>query len=69
MFEFTSFRHPADNFSVKNAPEDFDMDADDEDFLETGGTKMTWPGESLTSAQAYMRYAAFEFLEHVLILL
>ncbi|KAF9075821.1 hypothetical protein BDP27DRAFT_1211456 [Rhodocollybia butyracea] len=31
------------------------MDADDEDFLETGGLKMTWPGESLTSAQAYMR--------------
>lgn len=57
MFEFTSFRHPPDNYSIKNAPDDVDMDEDDDDFLETGGLKLTCPGESLTSAQAYMRYA------------
>jgi len=55
MFEFTSFRHPPDNYSIKNAPDDVDMDEDDDDFLETGGLKLTCPGESLTSAQAYMR--------------
>lgn len=58
MFQFTSFRHPPDNYTVKNAPDEFDMDEDDEDFLETGGLKLTWPGESLTSAQAFMRYAS-----------
>jgi len=31
-----------------------DLD-DDQDFLEPGGSKLTYPGESLTSSQAYMR--------------
>ncbi|KIK68168.1 hypothetical protein GYMLUDRAFT_155664 [Collybiopsis luxurians FD-317 M1] len=31
------------------------MDVDYEDFLETGEARLTWPGESLTSAQDYMR--------------
>ncbi|KAF8826730.1 hypothetical protein HHX47_DHR5000911 [Lentinula edodes] len=55
MFEFRSFQQPADDHFVKNVPEDIDMDEDDKDFLETGGMKLTWPGESLTSSQDYMR--------------
>ncbi|KAF5389128.1 hypothetical protein D9757_004883 [Collybiopsis confluens] len=56
MFEFTSFRRPPETFSVSSPDNaDADMDEDYEDFLESGETKLTWPGESLTSAQDYMR--------------
>ncbi|KAF5369894.1 hypothetical protein D9758_001051 [Tetrapyrgos nigripes] len=59
MIEFTSFRQHPDNFSVKH-PEDVDMDMDmdedeDEDFLQAGSSKITYPGEYLTSSQAFMR--------------
>ncbi|KAK7054834.1 Exosome complex component rrp4 [Paramarasmius palmivorus] len=31
------------------------MDIDEDEFFESGGLKLAWPGEPLTSAQAYMR--------------
>jgi len=56
MIEFTSFRQKPETISVKH-PEDVDMmDLDeDEDFLEIGSSKITYPGEYLTSSQAFMR--------------
>lgn len=61
MIAFTSFPTPLDNNSDgyessrphPNVEDDALMDLDDE--FETGGSKLTCPGESLTSAQAYMR--------------
>lgn len=42
--------HPQD------ATEDLLMDLDDD--FETGGSKLTCPGESLTSAQTFMRWVS-----------
>ncbi|KAG6888476.1 hypothetical protein C0995_008049 [Termitomyces sp. Mi166 len=62
MIVFTSFPLQPDhayNLSHQHHPdvtEDILMDLDnDQDSLETGGLKLTYPGESLTSSQAYMR--------------
>ncbi|KAL0581703.1 Exosome complex component rrp4 [Marasmius crinis-equi] len=56
MISFTSFPTAQDAFKKQTLEEeDDDMDVD-EDFMEHGATKLAWPGESLTSAQAYMRY-------------
>ncbi|GLB43384.1 putative exosome complex exonuclease RRP4 N-terminal region [Lyophyllum shimeji] len=62
MITFTSFPVPADdtyNGAHSHHPdvsEDVLMDLDDDqDPLEAGGSKLTYPGESLTSSQAYMR--------------
>ncbi|KAF9265421.1 exosome complex exonuclease rrp4 [Marasmius fiardii PR-910] len=55
MISFTSFPQYHDN-ATKRTSEDVDeMDLDGDDFLENGGLKLAWPGESLTSAQAFMR--------------
>jgi len=43
---FDTVRHPHDD--------DEDMDLDDDDF-QPGGSKITWPGETITSSHAYMR--------------
>ncbi|KAJ7640787.1 exosome complex exonuclease rrp4 [Mycena polygramma] len=57
MISFASFpvlpeRNPE---YTRHFPDDEDhMDLDDGDF-EAGGLKITWPGESITSSQAYMR--------------
>lgn len=61
MIIFTSFPLPADesfNGSRQHHPdvvEDIIMDLDDQDPFEAAGSKLTYPGESLTSSQAYMR--------------
>ncbi|KAG6841458.1 hypothetical protein C0991_010883 [Blastosporella zonata] len=47
---YNASRHHPD---VKN--EDIMMDLDDDQDFEPGGSKLTYPGESLTSSQAYMR--------------
>lgn len=62
MIAFTSFPLQSDhayNVPQKHHPdvaEDIAMDLDDEDAFESGGLKTTYPGESLTSSQAYMRW-------------
>ena len=64
MITFTSFPRPKDSFSyapAKFSTDDQDVmdidayedDDDGEDF--DSGTKLTCPGESITSSQAYMR--------------
>ena len=59
MVSFTSFpSQPTDNqaLHIHNPDVEGDvlMDFDDEQGL--GGSQLTYPGESLTSSQAYMRY-------------
>ncbi len=59
MISFTSF--PARNETLGNYArhydDDDDMDVDlDEDHFAPGASKLTYPGEVLTSAQDYMRY-------------
>lgn len=62
MISFTSFPlQPNDTYngSRQHHPEvaeDTLMDIDDDQELEAGGSKLTYPGESLTSSQAYMRW-------------
>ncbi|KAF9448951.1 hypothetical protein P691DRAFT_759494 [Macrolepiota fuliginosa MF-IS2] len=46
--EFSGPHHPYD------PSDDVEMEID-EDYLDTNGSKLTYPGESLTSSQAYMR--------------
>ena len=57
MISFTSFPKPKHSFSYapsKFLPEDEnDIDEDEEDF--DSGTKLTFPGEPVTSSHAYMR--------------
>jgi hypothetical protein len=66
MVTFTSFPNPKDSFSYappKFSAEDkndmdidvYEDDDDGEDF--DSGTKLTCPGEPITSSHAYMRYA------------
>jgi hypothetical protein len=58
MISFTSFPVQAERGSeyARHFPDDEDhMDLDDGDF-EAGGSKITWPGETITSSQAFMRY-------------
>ncbi|KAJ7754563.1 exosome complex exonuclease rrp4 [Mycena metata] len=53
MISFASF--PVQPEPTRHFPDDEDaMDLDDGDF-EAGGSKITWPGETITSSQAYMR--------------
>ncbi|KAJ7359085.1 exosome complex exonuclease rrp4 [Mycena albidolilacea] len=58
MISFASFPVQPERGSeyARHFPGDEDdhMDLDDGDF-EAGGSKITWPGESITSSQAYMR--------------
>ncbi|KAJ7691796.1 exosome complex exonuclease rrp4 [Mycena rosella] len=56
MISFASFPVQPDRASdaVRRFPDDDEMDLDDGDF-EAGGSKITWPGETITSSQAYMR--------------
>ncbi|KAJ6595622.1 exosome complex exonuclease rrp4 [Mycena vulgaris] len=57
MISFASFPVQPDRSSdtIRHFPDDEDlMDLDDGDF-EAGGSKITWPGETITSSQAYMR--------------
>lgn len=57
MIAFTSFSVPSDDdpmgYSATKHHPDVLMDLDDD--FEVGGSKLTCPGESLTSAQAFMR--------------
>lgn len=53
MISFLSFPVPPD-YTTANSM-DTDADFDDDDF-EAGVSKVTCPGESITSAQAFMRY-------------
>lgn len=61
MIAFTSFPVSSDELSTgysttRHHPDveaDISMDLDDD--FEAGGSKVTYPGESLTSAQAFMR--------------
>jgi len=67
MITFTSFPKPKDSFSY--APQKFpttdenEMDVDvyeDDDGGDfDSGTKLTYPGESITSSHAYMRCVPF----------
>jgi exosome complex component RRP4 len=41
---------------------------DDQELFGSGGSKLTYPGESLTSSQAYMRYVGFAADVHSLII-
>ena len=62
MISFTSFPLPlTDNQTLHihhpDVEEDVSMDLDDDqELIGLGGSKLTYPGESLTSSQAYMRY-------------
>ncbi|KAJ7461798.1 exosome complex exonuclease rrp4, partial [Mycena galericulata] len=55
MISFASFPvQPDRGFDIaRHFPDDDSMDLDDD--LEVGGSKITWPGETITSSQAYMR--------------
>jgi hypothetical protein len=59
MITFSSFPKPKDSFSytpskfLTEDENDIDMDDDGEDF--DSGTKLTCPGEPITSSHAYMR--------------
>lgn len=63
MIAFTSFPtqpvdYSGDYGSVRHHPDvvdDVSMDLDDDDAFEAGGSKLTCPGESLTSSLEYMR--------------
>lgn len=63
MISFTSFPVQPDYQvqydSVGRSPADDDMDLDLEEDLEPGGSKLTCPGEALTSAQLFMRQVQF----------
>ncbi|KAF7360498.1 Exosome complex component rrp4 [Mycena venus] len=57
MISFASFPVQPERASeyARHFPDDDDhMDLDDGDF-EAGGSKITWPGETITSSQLYMR--------------
>jgi exosome complex component RRP4 len=72
MISFTSFPKPKDSFSYappKFLAEDEDMDIDayeDDDDGEDfdSGTKLTCPGEPITSSHAYMRCVLFCMVEY-----
>jgi exosome complex component RRP4 len=57
MISFTIFAAQQSYGSAKQHPdlEQDIMDLDDEDFLDSGGSKLTVPGESLTSTTSFMR--------------
>ena len=55
MISFTSFPRPQDAYKRPDLEEMDDMEVD-EDYIEEGTLKLAWPGESLTSSHAYMRY-------------
>ena len=65
MIAFTSFPVPSDSTGYSTNRHHPDAEADismDEDF-EAGGSKITYPGESLMSAQSFMRYVSCTNLE------
>ncbi|KAG6907891.1 hypothetical protein DXG01_006998 [Tephrocybe rancida] len=61
MIVFTSYPVPpnesydASRTHHPDVSEDILMDIEDEDPFESGGSKLTYPGETLTSSHAYMR--------------
>lgn len=57
MISFTSFPSHTDYRQTRHHPSVMDdlMDIDDLEDLEAKGSKLTWPGEYLSSSQAYMR--------------
>lgn len=57
MISFASFPVQPDRALdvAKHFPAGEDAMDLDEDDLEVGGSRITWPGESITSSQAYMR--------------
>jgi hypothetical protein len=60
MISFTSFPLPRLYAPRVDVVEDALMDLDDDqDLLEASGSKLTYPGEPLTSSQLYMRYVRF----------
>jgi exosome complex component RRP4 len=67
MISFTSFpslriddHYHGSHLHQPEVAEDALMDLDDDgELLGTGGSKLTFPGESLTSSQSYMRYVEF----------
>jgi exosome complex component RRP4 len=54
MISFTSFPGHEQTGHHPSVNEDL-MDLDDLEDFEAKGSKLTWPGEYLTSSQAYMR--------------
>jgi exosome complex component RRP4 len=59
MIAFTSFPQPAESSRSKLAQAhvaDDNMLLDDENWSDSSLPRLTCPGETLTSAQAYMRY-------------
>ena len=54
MISFTSFPSHGQTGHYPSVNEDL-MDLDDFEDFESKGSKLTWPGEYLTSSQAYMR--------------
>ena len=64
MITFTSFPPPRDSYGyapAKFVPDDdaMDVDFDDEEEDFDSGSKLTCPGEPITSSQAYMRSVQF----------
>ena len=60
MITFTSFPVSSNELSTGHSTDRYHVQADismDEDF-EARESKMTYPGESLTSAQSFMRYVS-----------
>lgn len=64
MISFTSFPVQIDqgygSSHLHPISEDISMD-EDYDLLESRASRLTCPGESLTSSQAYMRYSSIAF--------
>lgn len=59
IISFTSFPLPHSHTRA-DVVEDVLMDLDDDqELIEASGSKLTYPGESLTSSQSYMRYVGF----------
>ena len=54
MISFTSFPNHGQTGHHSSVKEDF-MDLDNLEDFGAKGSKLTWPGEYLTSSQAYMR--------------
>ncbi|KAF8998511.1 hypothetical protein BDQ17DRAFT_1328744 [Cyathus striatus] len=68
MISFSSFPVQTDDvYPTTKHPDEALMDLDDFDHLEAGGSRLTYPGETLTSSQAFMRWdhsVAFEISGH-----
>jgi exosome complex component RRP4 len=61
MITFASFPASSDNtFDRTRHHPDLDILMDDDDDFEAGGSKLTCPGEGLTSSSAFMRLVDFD---------